>query len=223
MNSAVFYNRLLALECILQECKQSIQLDMFASSREEYTELEFHLSCKLDWVIVSCSAKVISGFTSGIIVVFPDIARIPKWPQLLVWKKSNIRQLSQTVPLLTFIHISSIFRSKFFSRFFYAANEFISKIVPGIDQSGGIPSLINYNSPDSSILLLLSGGVDPTSDIEELAARDKIELTQIALEDKNYSVIEVIKESMTSASWLLIEIFIWEQNGWIQSNLYSKK
>ena len=58
-------------------------------------------------------------------------------------------------------------------------------------------------SPQSPILLLLSGGVDPTSDVEALAGEMEIDLIQIALENKNDTVAEVSIFSRTS-DWLEI-------------------
>ena len=57
--------------------------------------------------------------------------------------------------------------------------------------SHGLRSLYDYNSPQSPILLLLSGGVDPTSDVEAQAGEMEIDLIQIALENKNDTVAEV--------------------------------
>lgn len=57
--------------------------------------------------------------------------------------------------------------------------------------SHGLRSLVDYNSPQSPILLLLSGGVDPTSDVEALAGEMEVDLIQIALENKNDTVAEV--------------------------------
>ena len=51
--------------------------------------------------------------------------------------------------------------------------------------------MYDYNSPQSPILLLLSGGVDPTSDVEALAGEMEVDLIQIALENKNDTVAEV--------------------------------
>ena len=89
----------------------------------------------------------------------------------------------------------SVIKEKRNDRFFPAADYFIKQLVPGLDDgqsTHGIRSLYDYNSPQSPILLLLSGGVDPTSDVEALAAEMEVDLIQIALENKNDTVAEVM-------------------------------
>ena len=71
--------------------------------------------------------------------------------------------------------------------------------------SHGLKSLYDYNSPESPILLLLSGGVDPTSDVESLAAEMEVELIQIALENKNDTVADKIRSAMETGSWIMLK------------------
>lgn len=94
----------------------------------------------------------------------------------------------------SFCKLYKVIKEKRNDRFFPAADYFIKQLVPGLDDgqtSHGLRSLYDYNSPQSPILLLLSGGVDPTSDVEALAGEMEVELIQIALENKNDTVAEV--------------------------------
>ena len=59
--------------------------------------------------------------------------------------------------------------------------------------------------PDTPRLLILSGGVDPTSDIEILASQQEKHLIQIALEENNSASYETFKKCLRDGNWLLLK------------------
>ena len=65
--------------------------------------------------------------------------------------------------------------------------------------------LVNLAGPQTPRLLILSGGVDPTSEIEELAKKHDRYLIQIALEENNSQSYEVFKKCLKDGTWLLLK------------------
>ena len=70
------------------------------------------------------------------------------------------------------------------------------------DKTDGLVNLAGAQTPR---LLILSGGVDPTSEIEELAKRNERYLVQIALEENNSQSYEVFKKCLKDGTWLLLK------------------
>ena len=91
-------------------------------------------------------------------------------------------------------------------RFAAAATIFVSKVANLNDTDGAaIEMILKLGGPDTPRLLILSGGVDPTSDIENLALQREIHLIQIALEGNNDSAYATFKESIRNGNWLLLK------------------
>ena len=91
-------------------------------------------------------------------------------------------------------------------RFAAAASIFIAKVaeVPETTENG-LEMILKLGGPDTPRLLILSGGVDPTSDIESLAAKYDCKLIQLALEENNDSSFLTFKDCLKNGTWLLLK------------------
>ena len=92
-------------------------------------------------------------------------------------------------------------------RFSAAANIFIQNMCGNFEDisSDKTDGLVNLAGPQTPRLLILSGGVDPTSEIEELAKKHDRYLIQIALEENNSQSYEVFKKCLKDGTWLLLK------------------
>ena len=144
-----------------------------------------------------------------------DNKKVPSLQRKIANGESEIREwLSNDYPettspkgvALTAFQQLLLISQKRQDRFAAAATIFISKVAELNEVDGAaIEMLLKLGGPETPRLLLLSGGVDPTSDIENLATQKEIQLVQIALEENNSSSYEVFKECLREGNWLLLK------------------